>query len=68
MEPTMSCGEVEGSGGIALGGVVRIDDGRIQAHLDEVDRSTVEETLNAFENAGAKIVHSALRERRVAAV
>ena len=53
MEPTMSGSEVEGSGGTPLGGVVRIDDGRIQAHLDEVVRSTVEETLNALLDAEA---------------
>lgn len=53
MEPTMSGGEVEGSGGTPLGGVVRIDDGRIQAHLDEVVRSTVEEALNALLDAEA---------------
>jgi transposase-like protein len=49
----MSGGEVEGSGGTPLGGVVRIDDGRIQAHLDEVVRSTVEEALNALLDAEA---------------
>ena len=32
----------------ALGSVVRIDEGRIQAHLDEVVRATVQETLNAL--------------------
>jgi hypothetical protein len=32
----------------ALGPVVQIDEGRIQAHLDEVIRATVEETLNAW--------------------
>jgi putative transposase len=53
MEPTISGGEVEGSDGTPLGGVVRIDDGRIQAHLDEVVRSTVEETLNALLDAEA---------------
>ena len=53
MEPTMSGSEVEGSGGTPLGGVVRIDDGRIQAHLDEVVRTTVEETLNALLDAEA---------------
>ena len=53
MEPTMSGSGVEGSGGTPLGGVVRIDDGRIQAHLDEVVRSTVEEALNALLDAEA---------------
>jgi hypothetical protein len=33
--------------------VVQIDEGRIQAHLDEVVRSTVEETLNALLDAEA---------------
>jgi len=32
---------------------VRIDEGRIQAHLHEVVRSTVEETLNALLDAEA---------------
>jgi hypothetical protein len=31
-----------------LGSAVQIDEGKIQAHLDEVVRSTVEETLNAL--------------------
>lgn len=53
MEPTMSGGEVDAGGGTPLGGVVRIDDGRIQAHLDEVVRSTVEEALNALLDAEA---------------
>jgi putative transposase len=53
MEPTMSGSGVEASGGTPLGGVVRIDDGRIQAHLDEVVRSTVEEALNALLDAEA---------------
>jgi putative transposase len=33
--------------------VVQIDEGRIQAHLDEVVRATVEETLNALLDAEA---------------
>ncbi len=49
----MSGSGVEGSGGTPLGGVVRIDDGRIEAHLDEVVRSTVEEALNALLDAEA---------------
>jgi hypothetical protein len=48
MEPTMSRNGVEGSGRTPLRGVVRIDDGRIQAHLDEVVRSAVEEAQNAL--------------------
>ena len=43
----------QAGGGTPLGGVVRIDDGRIQAHLDEVVRSTVEEALNALLDAEA---------------
>jgi hypothetical protein len=35
------------------GPVVQIDEGRIQAHLDEVVRSTVEETLSALLDAEA---------------
>jgi transposase-like protein len=53
MEPTMSGSGVEVGGGTPLGGVVRIDDGRIQAHQDEVVRSTVEEALNALLDAEA---------------
>ena len=54
MEPSMEVG-VESSGGAkpGLGPVVQIDEGRIQAHLDEVVRSTVEETLNALLDAEA---------------
>jgi len=37
----------------ALGPVVKIDEGRIREHLDEVVRSTVEETLNALLDAEA---------------
>jgi len=47
MEPTK---EAEAGGftvKAVVGPVVQIDEGRIQAHLDEVVRSTVEETLNA---------------------
>ncbi len=48
MEPTTEAGrEAEGGARQPLGPVVQIDEGRIQAHLDEVVRSTVEETLNA---------------------
>ena len=45
------------------GPVVQIDEGRIQAHLDEVVRSTVEETLNALRLAkAAEIVESGVDE------
>ena len=54
MEPTMEAGVGLGSGSKpGLGPVVQIDEGRIQAHLDEVVRSTVEETLNALLDAEA---------------
>ena len=34
-----------------LGKVIKIDDGRIKNHLNEVVRSTVEETLNGMLDA-----------------
>jgi chemotaxis protein CheY-P-specific phosphatase CheC len=36
-----------------LSQVIQIDEGKIQAHLGEVVRSTVEETLNAMLDAEA---------------
>jgi putative transposase len=54
MEPTIEAGrDAEGGSSQPLGPVVQIDEGHIQAHLDEVVRSTVEETLNALLDAGA---------------
>jgi putative transposase len=54
MEPTIEVGkDPEGGARQPLGPVVQIDQGRIQAHLDEVVRSTVEETLNALLDAEA---------------
>jgi putative transposase len=54
MEPGKEAGVGTGSGTTpALGPVVQIDEGRIQAHLDEIVRSTVEETLNALLDAEA---------------
>jgi transposase-like protein len=54
MEPTVEAAVGLGSESRpALGPVVQIDEGRIQAHLDEVVRSTVEETLNALLDAEA---------------
>ena len=54
MEPTIEAGkDPEGGARQPLGPVVQIDAGRIQAHLDEVVRSTVEETLNALLDAEA---------------
>jgi putative transposase len=48
MEPTEAGSETK-----VLGSVVQIDEGKIQAHLDQVVRSTVEETLNALLDAEA---------------
>jgi putative transposase len=48
MEPTEAGSETK-----ALGSVVQIDEGKIQAHLDQVVRSTVEEALNALLDAEA---------------
>ena len=54
MEPTMEAGvEPGGEARPPLGPVVKIDEGRIREHLDEVVRSTVEETLNALLDAEA---------------
>lgn len=54
MEPTMEAVVVPGSGVRPVSGpLVQIDEGRIQAHLDEVVRATVEETLNALLDAEA---------------
>ncbi len=54
MEPTMEAGLEPGGGMKAVPGpVVQIDEGRIQAHLDEVVRATVEETLNGLLDAEA---------------
>jgi transposase-like protein len=53
MEPTMEAVTGAESGNKALGAVVQIDDGKIRAHLDEVVRATVEETLNALLDAEA---------------
>jgi putative transposase len=54
MEPTMEAGvEPAGETRAPLGPVVKIDEGRIREHLDEVVRSTVEETLNALLDAEA---------------
>ena len=54
MEPSMEAG-LEPAGGMKAvpGPVVQIDEGRIQAHLDEVVRATVEETLNGLLDAEA---------------
>ena len=42
--------------------VIQIDEGRIQAHLDEKVRQSVEETLNALLDAEAhELCHSSTR-------
>ena len=58
MEPT-SQGEVA-----KLNQVIQIDEGKIQAHLGEVVRSTVEETLNALLDAEADRLCQAERYQR----
>ena len=58
MEPT-SQGEVT-----KLNQVIQIDEGKIQAHLGEVVRSTVEETLNALLDAEADRLCQAERYER----
>ena len=61
MEPTNQ-GE---AGPVAkLGQVIQIDEGKIQAHLGEVVRSTVEETLNALLDAEADRLCEAERYER----
>ena len=51
----------------SLNQVVQIDEGRIQQHLDEVVRSTVEETLNGLLEAEADQLCGARRYERSAA-
>ena len=46
------------------GPVVQVDEGRIHAHLDEVVRSTVEETLNALLDAEADLLCGAKKYER----
>lgn len=54
MEPTMEVRvEPAGEARPLLGPEVKIDEGCIREHLDEVVRSTVEETLNALLDAEA---------------
>ena len=47
-----------------LKSVVRIDEGQIQSHVNEVVRSTVEETLNALLDAEADRLCGAKRYER----
>jgi len=56
----------KGEGVRGLNQVVQIDEGRIQQHLDEVVRSTVEETLNGLLDAEADRLCSARRYERSA--
>lgn len=63
MEPTGTAGD----GGKTLGSVVQIDEGKIQAHLDQVVRATVEETLNALLDAEADQLCGAKRYERTEA-
>ncbi len=48
----------------ALGKVIRIDEGEIRGHLDEMVRGTVEETLNALLDAEADEMCNAQRYER----
>ena len=48
----------------SLGAVVQIDEGKIRAHLDEVVRATVEETLNALLDAEADVLCGARKYER----
>jgi|GEM_PF-2451806 transposase-like protein len=66
MEPTMETEAGAGNGQKSpLGPVVEINDERIQAHLDEVVRATVEETLNALLDAEADRLCGARKYERV---
>jgi transposase-like protein len=48
----------------ALGKVIRIDEGEIRGHLDEMVRGTVEETLNSLLDAEAdELCHAQRYER-----
>ncbi|MHB8416328.1 MAG: IS256 family transposase [Acidiferrobacteraceae bacterium] len=49
----MEAGVETASGPKSLGAVIQIDESKMQAHLDEVVRATVEETLNALLDAEA---------------
>jgi transposase-like protein len=83
MEPTREVGGVQGQeeqakwaveeglegpqGEKKLSQVIRIDEGKIQEHLGEVVRSTVEETLNAMLDAEADRLCQAVRYERTEA-
>lgn len=64
MEPTMKAGVRPASGSTpALGPGVQIDEGRIQAYLDQVVRATVEETLNALDAEADRLCWARKYER-----
>jgi putative transposase len=65
MAPTMDA--VAGSETKPLEAVVQIGDGQIRAHLDEVVRATVEETLNTLLDAQADQLCGARRYERTEA-
>ena len=62
MEPRMDVTETR-----ALDKVIRIDEAQVQAHLSEMVRSSVEETLNALLDAEADRLCQAKRYERTAA-
>ena len=64
MEPIVRVGVEAGNKAEPLGGVVQIDEGKIRAHLDEVVRATVEETLNALLDAEADYLCGARKYER----
>src|ERR1700751_3541249 len=47
-------------------GALRVDEGRLRNHVDEVVRSSVEETLNALLDAEADVICRAQRYERSA--
>src|SRR5262245_19303097 len=47
-----------------LEGVIRIEEGRIRSHVDQVVRETVEETLNGLLDAEADVLCGAKRYER----
>jgi len=49
----------------SLSKVIKIDEARIQSHLDQIVRSTVEETLNDLLNAVADRLCNAKRYEQV---
>ena len=65
MEPTNQ--KETGKEAAKLNQVIQIDEGKIQAHLGEVVRTTVEETLKALLDAEADRLCQAERYERTAA-